>query len=103
MHYRHPDAHVEIPAGLPHPAPAPNSTRLPIVVRTAVVSSCLTFATGCGYNARDEFLATQAVTVAASEGDGSTIAALDADWPSFSTIGTGTQSVRADVGVEPLP
>ncbi len=85
------------------PLPTPPSQRLPIVVRTAVATSCLTLATGCGYNARDEFLATQAVTIAASEGDGSTIAALDADWPSFNSMGSGIQSVQADVGIEPLP
>ena len=100
MHHTNPDVLVEIRTKL---APLRGSQRLPIVVRTAVVGSCLTLATGCGYNARDEFLATQAVTVAAVEGDGSTLAALDADWPSFNSIGSGTQSVQADLGIEPLP
>ena len=100
MHHTNPDFLVEIHTT---PAQRPATQRLPIVVRTAVVGSCLTLATGCGYNARDEFLATQAVTVAAVEGDGSTIAALDADWPSFNSIGSGTQSVQADLGIEPLP
>lgn len=80
-----------------------HADRLPIVVRTAVAGSCVALATGCGYNARDDFLARQDLAIAAKPGSGETVASIDSEWTTLPTISAFARTARADLAVEPSP